>query len=214
MKSYLVIGMGRFGRHFAAKVTELHNEVMVVDKDEDLINELSSEFNNAYTGDCTNEAVLKGLGINNFDACVVAIGENFQSSLEITSLLKDLGAKYVVSKAKSAIQTKFLLKNGADEVVYPERDMAEKTAIKLSVNNIFDYLELTDEYSIFEIKVPLEWISRSIISLNIRQKYGVSVLAVKKKTALIPMPTADYVFESDDHALVIGKTEDVIRLTK
>lgn len=214
MKSFLIIGMGRFGRHFAEKAVSLQHEVMIVDENEELINGLSGSFGNAYVGDCTNEAVLKGLGVNNFDVCVVAIGENFQSSLEITSLLKDLGARYVVSKAKSDIQCKFLMRNGADEVVYPERDSAEKAAMKLSANNIFDYLELTDEYSIFEIKTPQEWSGHSIVSLNIRQKYSVSVLAVKQGTKLIPMPSADYIFDINDHALVIGRTEDIKRLTK
>lgn len=130
MKNILIIGIGRLGRHLAEKLTELNNSVMIVDKDENIINELAPRFTNAMIGDCTKEGVLRSLGVNNFDICFVTISDNFQSSLEITSLLKELGAKYVVSKANRDLQAKFLLRNGADEVVYPERDIAEKLAIR------------------------------------------------------------------------------------
>ena len=163
MKSVLIVGIGRFGRHLAKKFVELGNEVMIVDNDEEKISELIPIVTTAQIGDCTNEEVLRSLGVRNFDICFVCIGNNFQSSLEVTSLLKELGAKHVISKANREIHAKFLLRNGADEVVYPEKDLAEKTATKYSANNVFDYIELTDEYSIFEIPPMKSWIGKKIV---------------------------------------------------
>lgn len=214
MKSILVIGMGRFGRHLASKMSELGNDVMIVDKEEKIINELAPLYANAFIGDCTNEGVLRGLGVNNFDVCFVAIGDNFQSSLVVTSLLKELGAKYVVSKADRDMQAKFLERNGADEVVYPEHDMAEKLAIRHNAKNIFDYVELTGEFAIFEISVVRDWIGQSIMDLNIRNKYHINILAIKKEGGtLMPLPTPDYIFMPDDHILIIGRPNDVFKLS-
>lgn len=212
MKNILIVGMGRFGRHLAIKMNELGNDVMIVDKDESIINSLAPMFTNAFVGDCTNETALKSLGVNNFDICFVSIGDNFQSSLEATSLLKELGAKYVVSKASRDIQAKFLLRNGADEVVYPERDMAEKTAIKHNAKNIFDYLELSDDLGIFEIPVISNWIEKSIISIDIRNLYNLNIIAIRKCDGQTVLPTADYVFHNNDHLVVIGKQQDVFKL--
>jgi trk system potassium uptake protein TrkA len=213
MKSILVIGMGRFGRHLARKMLELNNEVMIVDKREDIIEELAPDFTDAHIGDCTNEAVLSSLGVSNFDVCFVTIGSNFQSSLEITSLLKELGAKYVVSKARRDIQAKFLLRNGADEVTYPEREMAEKLAIRYTAKNIFEYIELTPEFAIFEIPIIDIWVGKSIAALNVRHKYHVNILAVKKGYELKPLPGADYIFTQGDHIIVVGKPTEVFKLT-
>lgn len=214
MKSILIIGMGRFGLHLAEKFTELGNEVMVVDQNADIIEELSPRFTDAQIGDCTNEAVLRSLGVGNFDICFVSIGDNFQSSLEITSLLKELGAKYVVSKARREIQAKFLLRNGADEVAYPERDSAEKLAIRHSARTLFDYIELTPEYGIFEIPIPAAWHGKSIAELNIRRRHLVNVLAIKNGDKLLALPSAEYVFVGPEHAIVLGKVEDVFRLNE
>lgn len=212
MKSILVIGMGRFGKHIAMKMTELNNDVMIVDINETIIEELAQYFTDAHIGDCTNEDVLKSLGVRNFDICFVAIGSNFQSSLEITSLLKELGAKYVVSKASRDIQAKFLLKNGADEVVYLEREMAEKLAIKYSARHVFEFIELTHEYAIFEIPISDNWVGRSIANIDIRRKHHITILAIKNGEYLNPMPTSDHVFSHGDHVVVIGKPEDILRL--
>lgn len=212
MKSILVIGMGRFGKHLARKMTELNNEVMIVDIDESIIEELAQDFTDAHIGDCTNESVLKSLGVRNFDICFVAIGSNFQSSLEITSLLKELGAKYVVSKASRDIQAKFLLKNGADEVVYLEREMAEKLAIRFSARSVFEFIELTHEYAIFEIPSSDSWLGKSIASIDIRRKHHITILAIKNGDILNPLPNGDYVFRHGDHVVVIGKPEDVLKL--
>ncbi|MDD2968828.1 MAG: TrkA family potassium uptake protein [Lachnospiraceae bacterium] len=212
MKSILVIGMGRFGKHLARKMTELNNDVMIIDKEESIIEELAPNFTDAHIGDCTSETVLSTLGVRNFDICFVAIGNNFQSSLEITSLLKEFGAKYVVSKASRDIQAKFLLRNGADEVIYPEREMAEKLAIRLSAKSIFDFIELTPEYGIFEIPIREIWINKSIAQVDIRRKHHINILAIKTRNDLKPLPGSDYTFQRNDHIVVIGKPSDVFKL--
>ncbi len=211
MKSVLVIGMGRLGRRLAEKLQDLNNDVMIVDTDQKIINELAPKFTDAYIGDCTNVNVLKNFGIEHFDICFVTIGDNFQSSLEITSLLKELGGKYIVSKASSDIQAKFLLRNGADEVVYPERDIADKLAIKHNAANIFDFIEISKEYAIFEIPVPSTWIGSSIQSLDVRKKHNINILAIKNENQ-VKIPAGEYVFLEKDHIIVLGKQNDVVRL--
>lgn len=213
MKSFLVIGMGRFGSQLANKLIQMDNDVMVVDKDHEIIERVAPNFTDAQIGNCTNPTVLQSLGINNFDVCFVTIGENFQSSLEITSLLKEMGAKKVVSKADSEIQRKFLLRNGADEVVYPIKEVAEKLAIRMSANNIFDYVEISPEYSISEIPVHESWVGRSIANSDIRRKFHVNILAVKMGERLMPMPSADYVLDRGDHVIIIGRNTDIFKLS-
>lgn len=214
MKSVLIIGLGRFGQHLCRKMVELKNEVMVIDINEENVEAMLPLVTNAQIGDCTKPEVLKSIGVNNFDICFVCIGTNFQSSLEVTSLLKENGARYVVSKATRDIQSKFLLRNGADEVVYPDRDIAEKAAVRYSANHVFDYIELNEEYSIFEIPVADEWAGKTIREVNFRAKYKVSILGIKKgeNTRLLPM--ADHIFDKKEHLMVIGKIEDVDRLLK
>lgn len=211
MKSVLVIGMGRLGRRLAEKMQDLGNDVMIVDTDEKIINELAPSFTEALIGDCSNINVLKNIGVENFDICFVTIGDNFQSSLEITSLINELGGKYIVSKASSDIQAKFLLRNGADEVVYPERDIAEKLAIKHNVTNIFDFIEVSNEYAIYEIPVYPEWINQSIKNIDVRRKHHINILAVKNKNH-IEIPTADYEFKKSDHVIILGKQDDLFKM--
>lgn len=213
MKSVLVVGMGRLGRHLAQKMQELGNDVMIVDKNEELIDDLSPDFTDSYIGDCTNEGVIRSLGINNFDICFVTIGEDFQASLEITAMLKDHGAKWIVSKAKRDRQARFLKNVGADEVVYPEREISEKLAVRYNSNNIFDYVELTADYSIFEIPIHSSWVGKSVGDINVRRKYSINIIAVKNDNAIKVMPGADYVFRPDDHIVVIGKSADVFKIT-
>lgn len=213
MKSVLVIGMGRFGRHLAKKMQELGNDVMVIDKNSSLIDEVSSEFSDAQIGDCTNENVLKALGVNNFDLCFVTIGENFQSSLVITLRLKKLGARYVVAKASQDIQAELLKTIGADEVVYPEREISEKLAVRYNAKNIFDFVQLTSEYSIYEIPILPEWVGGTIGKIDVRKKHKINIIAVKNGDKVEPMPGVDYVFRPEDHIMVIGRSSDVFRLT-
>lgn len=209
MKNVLIIGLGHFGHHLCRKMAELGNDIMIVDENEEQIRDLLPIVTTARCGDCTDEEVLKSLGVDHFDICFVCIGTNFQSSLEVTSLLKELGAKYVVSKATRDIQAKFLLRNGADEVVYPERDIAEKAAITYSDNRVFDYIELAGEYSIYEISTPPAWIGKSLAELNVRVKYNINVLGIKKNNVMIAMPGGDHVFAKGEHLMVMGKDNDI-----
>lgn len=212
MKSVLVIGMGRFGRHLANKMQELGNDVMVVDKNPDLIERVSVKFKDSHIGDCTDESVLRALGVYNFDLCFVAIGEDFQSSLVITSLLKKLNARCVVAKTHQDIQGELLIKVGADEVVYPEREVSEKLAVRYNEKNIFDYIPLTGDYSIYEIAILREWVGHTITEIDVRRKHRINIVAVKQQNAVHPMPGPDYVFNRDDHVVVIGKSADVFKL--
>ncbi len=214
MKSILIIGMGKFGHHLCENMVRLGNEVMIVDTSQDVMDDLIPIVTSAKIGDCTNAEVLKSLGIGNYDICFVCIGTNFQSSLEITSQLKEMGAKYVVSKANRDIHAKFLLRNGADEVIYPDRDIAEKAAMKFSANHVFDYIELTDEYSIFEIPTIPEWYGKSILEVNFRAKYHVSIIGIKIGEETSLLPGADHVFTKEEHLMVIGNNKDVEKLLK
>ena len=214
MKSILIIGMGRFGRHLCKNLSQLGNQVMIVDEKEENLEEMLPYVVSAKIGDCTNENVLKSLGISNFDLCFVCIGTNFQSSLEITSLVKELGGRHVVSKANRDIHAKFLLRNGADEVIYPDRDIAEKLAVRYSANHVFDYIELTEEYSIYEIPPLPEWTGKTIKELDIRNRYGIHIPGTKANGKAKLMPGASYVICQEEHLMVIGKKEDVDRILK
>lgn len=214
MKSILVIGIGRFGRHLSHKLIELGNEVMMVDIEEENLREFLPLATSVQIGDCTKEEVLRSLGVNNFDLCFVCMGTNFQSNLEITSLLKDLGAKYVISKASKDNHAKFLLRNGADEVIDPERDMAEKLAVRYSTDNLFNFVELTKDVSIYEINTAESWIGQSIKEVNFRVKYQVSILATKVGDKVQPLPSADHVFKPEEHLIVMGRHNDVERILK
>ena len=172
MKSILLIGLGRFGRHIAQELNELGHQVMAIDSNEDRVNAVLSYVTNAQIGDSTSEYFLRSLGVGNFDVCIVTIGGNFQSSLETTSLLKELGAKLVVSRAERDVQAKFLLRNGADEVVYPEKQLAKWAAVRYTAYHSFSYIELDEQHAIIEVAVPEDWQGRSIGELDIRRKYG------------------------------------------
>jgi trk system potassium uptake protein TrkA len=208
----LVIGLGRFGTHLALKLMELGNEVMIIDKDEESVNNLASQVTRAQIGDCMEEAVLKGLGVKNFDVCFVCISDDFQSSLEITSILKELGAAHVVSKTNRDIHAKFLLKVGADEVIYPERDMAKRAAVKYSAKNAFDYIELTPEYAVFEMEVPSNWVGRTLKQLDVRSRHNINVIGTKRDNKVIPITSADYIFIPDEHLIIAGSKKDLNKL--
>ena len=214
MKSVLVIGLGRFGIHLIRQFHAHGDEVMAVDLDEEKIHEITPYVVSAKIANCAKEETLRSLGVRNFDVCFVCIGENFQSSLEITCLLKDLGAKKVISKATNEFHAKFLKRNGADDIVYPEKYSAEKIATKYSVDNVFDYIELTDDIAIYEVPVITAWIGKSIIKLDVRNKHKLNILAIKKGDDIQPMPGAQYVFEKDDHLVVLGHQRDVEKVLK
>ena len=210
MKSILLIGMGRFGRHIAIKLNELNHQVMAVDWDEERINQVLPYVTNAQIGDSTNEEFLDSLGVRNFDVCIVAIGDNFQSSLETASLLKELGAKKVVARAAREVQAKFLLRNGADEVVYPEKQLATWTAIRYSSDHIFDYIELGDDHAILEVSMPEAWVGRTIGQLDIRKRYNINILAIKRSGKFaMTVITPETCLPEDSTLLVLGTQRDI-----
>ena len=210
MKSILLIGLGRFGRHIAMKLNELNHQVLAVDNDEDRVNAVLPFVTNAQIGDSTSEEFLSSLGVRNFDVCIVAIGDNFQSSLETASLLKELGAQKVVARAARDVQAKFLLRNGADEVVYPERQMAVWTAIRYSSDHISDYIALGDDHAIFEVMVPDQWVGRTIGQLDVRKRYNVNIMAIKQNGRFsMTVITPDTCLPSNSTILVLGTHRDI-----
>ena len=204
MKSVLLVGLGRFGRHIAMKLNEMHHQVMAVDQNENRVNAVLPYVMNAQIGDATNADFMESLGINNFDVCIVAIGDNFQSSLEATSLLKELGAKLVVSRAARDVHEKFLRRNGADEIVYPEKQLADWTAIRYTADHILDYIELDEDHAIFEITVPEKWIGKSVGEVDVRKKHGINIMAVKRSGKMDMNITPQTIFTLNDTILVLG----------
>ena len=209
MKSILLIGLGRFGRHIALKLNALNHQVMAIDHNEERVNALLPFVTNAQIGDSTNEEFLAALGVGNYDACIVAIGDNFQNSLETTYLLKELGARKIIARASKEMQEKFLLRNGADEVVYPEKQLAAWTAIRCSSDNILEYIELDDEYAIFEVEIPSDWSGKSILELDIRKKHGINILGVRTNGKLNMNITPNTVFGHGTSVLVLGQEKAV-----
>lgn len=209
MKSILLIGLGRFGRHIAIKLDELNHQVMAVDNNESRVEAVLPYVRNAQIGDVTNEDFIRSLGVRNFDVCIVAIGDNFQSSLETTSLLKELGAKMVVSRAARDVHAKFLLRNGADEVVYPEKQLASWTAIRYSADHIFDYVELDEEHGIFEISIPDAWIGKTVGELDIRKKYNVNIMALRCNGVLDMNIASETLLGDDQTMLVLGNIKNI-----
>ncbi len=205
MKTILLIGLGRFGRHLAIQLNDLGHEVMAIDHDEERVNDLMGVVTNAQIGDSTNKSFLESLGINNFDICFVTISNDFQSSLETTSLLKELGAKMVVSRAERDVQAKFLLRNGADEVVYPEKQVAKWAAIRYTGDHILDFIEIDDTYAVFEVTVPKQWVGKSVGQINIRNKYNINIMALRENGKMNISITADTIFTEDTTMVVLGE---------
>lgn len=204
MKNILLIGLGHFGKHIAMELNQLGHEVMAIDNDEEKVNDVLPYVTSAQIGDSTDSDFLESLGIRNFDVCIVTMSGNFQNSLETTSLLKELGAEFVVSAAKRDVQEKFLLRNGADRVVYPEKQMAKWTAIRYTSDHILDYIEVDDSYAIFEVQVPDNWIGKSIGKIDIRKKYNINILALKEYGKMNMAITPDTVLSSNISLLVLG----------
>ena len=209
MKNILLIGLGRFGRHIALQLSKLGHEVMAVDINEERVNESLPIVTNAQIGDSTNTEFLKSLGIGNFDVCIVTIGGNFQNSLETTSLLKELGAKLVVSRAERDVQEKFLLRNGADEVIYPEKQVANWAAIRYTADHIRDYIEVDDAHAIFEVEVPEEWIGKTVGELDIRRKYSINIMATKENGKINMAVSPETVLTDNITLLVLGAYKEL-----
>lgn len=209
MKSILLIGLGRFGRHIAMHLDQLGHQVMAVDNSDERAEDVLPIVTNAQIGDSTNEEFLESLGVRNYDECIVAIGHDFQSSLETTSLLKDMGAKMVVSRATTDVQEKFLLRNGADEVIYPEKQLAKWAAIRYSTDHILDYIELDSDHTMYEIQVPENWVGKSIGMLDIRKKHKINVIGIKEAGKLKLTISPDTVLEAGETMLVLGSNKDL-----
>ena len=212
MATMLVIGIGRFGRHLATRLSQLGNEVMVVDKDEAAVAHIAHQVTNALIGDCMDEEVIRSLGVGNFDVCFVCISDNFQSSLEITSLLKEAGARMVVSKTDREMHAKFLTKIGADAVVHPERDMAWRTAMRYSTVGAFDYIELSSDYAVMEMRPPKDWVGHTLSEMQVRSRYQVNVIGIKEGAHVRPVVDAGHRFIAEEHILVAGSQESIKRL--
>lgn len=210
MKSFLLIGLGRFGRHLAMQLNAQGHQVMAVDDDEEKVNAVLNVVTNAQIGDSTNEDFLMSLGVGNFDLCIVAIGDDFQSSLETTSLLKELGAKLVVSRAARDVHAKFLLRNGADHIVYPTKQVAQWTAIRYTSDHIFNYVELDEDNAIVEVSVPDEWVGKTVGNLDIRRRSGVNVLGIKREGRPLDIAvSSNTVLTRDENLLVMGSNKAI-----
>ena len=207
MKNILLIGLGRFGRHIAMRLNDLHHQVMAVDIDEERVNSALAYVTSAQIGDSTDRGFLSSLGVRDFDVCIVAIGDDFQNSLETTDLLKELGARKVIARASRGVQEKFLRRCGADEVVYPEKQLAVWTAIRCTSEHILDYIGLDEDWSIFELSVPERWAGRSILQLDLRKKYGINVLGVRRAGKLDMGVGPDTVLDREGSVLVLGRQE-------
>ena len=211
MKNILVVGAGRFGTYTCMKLHDMGHQVMMVDRNEERIQKILPYVANAQIGDSTDAAFMKQLGVRDYDLCIVAIGDDFLSSLETTSLLEELGAKKIVSRATSGSQEKFLLRNGAMAVVYPERQLGSWTAIRYSSDNISNYIELMDGYSIFELAVPQKWHKKSLGELDLRNRWGINILGVKNGYMNMNIGV-DTVLETGQTVLVLGKTQNIQKL--
>lgn len=204
MKNILLIGLGRFGKHIAKQLSQMGHEIMAVDINEERVDKILPFVTNAQIGDSTDAEFLKSLGIGNYDLCFVTIGESFQNSLETTSLLKELGAKFVISRAERDVQEKFLLRNGADKVVYPEKQVAKWASIRYTDDHILDYMEVDAAHAIFEVEMPDEWIGKTVGGLDIRRKYNINILAIKNEEEVSVAISADTVLRSGSTLLVLG----------
>ena len=209
MKSILLVGLGNFGNLVARQIHEIGHQVMAIDKDEERINHVLPYVTNAMIGDSTDEDFLSSLGINNYDVCIVTIGNDFQSSLETTSLLKELGGKCVVARAEREVQAKFLLRNGADEVVNPEMQMARWTAIRFTADHILDYINLDGCHAIFEVEIPEQWVGKTVDQIDIRKKYGINIMAIKIGGSMNLAITPDLVLDNTMSMMVLGEAKAI-----
>ncbi|SHI00188.1 potassium channel family protein [Clostridium grantii] len=213
-KQFVVIGLGRFGSAIAKELYELGNDVLAIDADEDRIQEISNDVTHAVQADATDENSLRTLGISNFDVAVVTIGSNVQASVMAALLVKDLGVKYIITKAQNELHAKLLSKLGVDRIIFPERDMGIRVAHNLVSSNILDYIELSSDYSIAEIKTPTEWIGKTLKELNMRSNYGINVMAVKRDNDVNVSPSADDVIVEGDVIVAIGGAEEINKIEK
>lgn len=213
MKSVLILGAGEFGSTIAKRMSELKCDVLTIDSEEDRINEIMPYVTNAMIGDCTNRDLLESLGVSDFDICVVAVGGLFQTSLEATCTLKELGAKFVMARATNDVQMKFLKMVGADEIAYPEKQTAIRFATRYASDMILDFIRLDNTYSIYEMRIPKEWVGRTLAQLDIRKRFDLNIITVKRgEHVFIPKP--ETLFGAEDIAFVIGEIKDIQKCFK
>ncbi len=212
MKSVLVIGLGRFGRHLARRMQEAGHSVLAVDISEERADAAVNMLQNIEIMDCRQEDVIRSLGVNNFDLCAVTIGDDFQTALEIVVLLKDLGARYIIARATRDVHRKLLLRNGADFVVYAEKDMAERLAVKFGMDDIFDYIKLSDDMGVYEIRTPQGWIGKTVAEIDVRNIHQVNILGSKNDSGFTPMVAPDYEFNAGDSLYVLGDKKHIRKL--
>lgn len=211
-KQFVVIGLGRFGESVAKTLYGLGHDVLAIDMNEDMVQEISDSVTHAVQMDATDESALRTLGLRNFDVAVVTIGSNIQASVMVTLLVKELGVKYIIAKGQSDLHAKVLYKIGADRVVLPEKDMGVRVAHNLVSASILDYIELSPDYSIMEMKALEEWNGKTLAELKLRSKYGINVMAIKKDDDINISPNADEVISSDDIIVAIGSAEDLAKI--
>ena len=214
MKNVLLIGLGRFGRHMAQKLYDLHHQVLAIDRDERRIQDAMTYVTNAEIGDATDPALIDALGVREFDLCVVTMGHDLQASLEITSLLKKRGAPFVLTRVARDEHAQFLLACGADEVIYPEKQLAGWAAVRYSSDHIFDYIQLSPEHAIYETEIPENWIGHTVVDLAVRQKYRLNILAIRKNGQVFPMPGPSHQFGKDERIILLGNEKDVQRFLR
>ena len=209
MKNVLLIGLGRFGRHMAQKLRDLNHQVLAIDKDERKVQDAMAYVTNAEIGDATDPALIDALGVREFDLCVVTMSHDLQASLEITALLKSRGAPFVLVRVARDTHAKFLIACGADEVIYPEKQIATWAAVRYSSDHIFDYIRLSREHAIYETDIPESWIGHTVVDLAVRQRYHLNILAIRKNGQVVPMPGPSHQFSSDERVILLGSEKDV-----
>ena len=214
MKNVLLIGLGRFGRTVAEELYKLGHQVMAIDKSENLINDVMPFVTNAQIGDSTSKEFLQSLGVDNYDVCIVTIKRDFQSSLETVALLEELNANFVVARASSDFHARFLLKNGANKIVFPEKQMAKWTAVRYTANHILDYVEIDENLSVFELDVPSSWVGKTVAQVDVRKKYNINIMGTFENGKLSAAINADTVFTKDKAILVLGSYKDVQKCFK
>ena len=209
MKNVLLIGLGRFGRHMAQKLTDMHHQVLAIDKDERKIQEAMSYVTNAEIGDATDPALIDALGVKDFDLCVITMSHDLQASLEITALLKEKGAPYVLVRVSRDTHAHFLLACGADEIIYPDKELADWAAVRYSGDHVYDYTRLSPDHAIYETEIPDAWIGHSVVDLGVRQRYHLNILAIRRNGNVEPMPGPSYQFRPGDRTVLLGSDKDV-----
>lgn len=213
-KQFVVIGLGIFGSSMARTLQSLGNDVLAIDKNESLVQEIADEVTQAVVLDATDENALKSIGINNFDVAVITIGEDIQSSIMVTILVKELGVKYIIAKAKNDLHGKVLRKIGVDRVVLPEKELAVRVAHNLVSSNILDYIEFSSDYTIMEIQVPNKWVGKLIKDIRLRTKYGINVIAIKRSEKVIISPLGEETLLKNDIIISIIQSEDLNKIEK